>query len=159
MIYTVSVNYFIDKGGDSVYTEPACSLWARLSPLLLYIKIQVEGEGVTKYNRDVQMKLVLAGLLVIGMVGVVLGTSYVIYLIFNSFGVSMAFWMSAGLIVAVWSLHPCRRAYAQLTKLGPQKTQRLDIVVNKEIRETLEMLAALLLLLGLIAWLINRISL
>ena len=102
------------------------------------------------------MKLVLAGLLIIGTVGVVLGTSYVIYLIFNSFDVPMAFWMSVGLIVAVWSLHPFRRAHAQLTQLRP--SQRLDIVVNKEIRETLEMLAALLLLLGLIGWLINRIS-
>ncbi len=102
------------------------------------------------------MRLILAGLVVIGMVGVVLGTGYVIYLIFNSFDVSMAFWMSAGLIVAVWSLH-LKRAHAQLTQLRP--SQRLDIVVNKEIRETLEMLAALLLLLGLIAWLINRISL
>ncbi len=103
------------------------------------------------------MKLVVAGLLIIGVAGVVLGTSAVIYLMVNSFDISTAFWMSAGLIVAVCSLTPFRRMYTQLTKLRTAQSQRLNIIAeDEEPREVLTKLAALLLFLALLAWAIER---
>lgn len=99
----------------------------------------------------------IVGLLLVGLGGVALGTGIIIYSMLSSFEISISFWMSLGLVIAICSLTPFRAVYAHLAQSIATPSWGLSSFIgDEELKRILTRLTGLLVLLALLAWTISK---